>query len=100
LSDSNETEQLVVENREVAGDVIECISSVDEVVNEKERKNKKEKKARKDNINEISLDNSDEDDSTSNGDNIITTGDDIEKSFFLLFSYLFSTQINICVLYR
>ena len=80
LSDSNETEKLVVENREVAGDVIECITSVDEVVNEKERKNKKEKKARKDNINEISLDNSDEDDSTSNGDNIITTGGDIEKS--------------------
>jgi hypothetical protein len=56
LSDSNETETLVVENREVAGDVIECITSVDEVVNEKERG---EKKARKDNINEISLDNSD-----------------------------------------
>jgi hypothetical protein len=53
---------LVVENREVAGDVIECITSVDEVVNEKERGKKKEKKARKDNINEISLDNSDEDD--------------------------------------
>jgi hypothetical protein len=35
---------------------------------------------RKDNINEISLDNSDEDDSTSSGDNIITTGGDIEKS--------------------
>jgi hypothetical protein len=34
----------------------------------------------KDNINEISLDNSDEDDSTSSGDNIITTGGDIEKS--------------------
>jgi hypothetical protein len=44
----------------VAGDVIECITSVDEVVNEKERGGKKEKKARKDNINEISLDNSDE----------------------------------------
>jgi hypothetical protein len=44
---------LVVENREVAGDVIECITSVDEVVNEKERGEKKEKKARKDNINEI-----------------------------------------------
>jgi hypothetical protein len=27
LSDSNETETLVVENREVAGDVIECITS-------------------------------------------------------------------------
>lgn len=80
LSDSNETETLVVENREVAGDVIECITSVDEVVNEKERGEKKEKKARKDNINEISLDNSDEDDSTSSGDNIITTGGDIEKS--------------------
>jgi predicted nucleic acid-binding Zn ribbon protein len=50
LSDSNETETLVVENREVAGDVIECITSVDEVVNEKERGEKKEKKARKDNI--------------------------------------------------
>jgi hypothetical protein len=49
LSDSNETETLVVENREVAGDVIECITSVDEVVNEKERGEKKEKKARKDN---------------------------------------------------
>jgi hypothetical protein len=46
---------LVVENREVAGDVIECITSVDEVVNEKERGEKKEKKARKDNINEIFL---------------------------------------------
>jgi hypothetical protein len=134
LSDSNETETSVVENREVAGDVIECITSVDEVVNEKERGvsalrsfffffliclflrlifvfcidkvplmfllpsfisscmsktnessisirgEKKEKKARKDNINEISLDNSDEDDSTSSGDNIITTGGDIEKS--------------------
>jgi hypothetical protein len=31
LSDSNETEKLVVENREVAGDGIECITSVDEV---------------------------------------------------------------------
>jgi hypothetical protein len=39
-----------------------------------------EKKARKDNINEISLDNSDEDGSTSSGDNVITTGGDIEKS--------------------
>jgi hypothetical protein len=71
-----------------------------------ERGEKREKKARKDNINEISLDNSDEDDSTSSGDNIITTGGDIEKSpdpheiVMLLFSYLFITQINICVLYR
>jgi hypothetical protein len=80
LSNSYETEKLVVENREVAGDDIECITSVDEVVNEKERKNKEKKKARKDNINEISLDNSDEDDSTFSGDNIITTGGDIEKS--------------------
>jgi hypothetical protein len=47
LSDSNETEKLVVENREVAGDDIECITSVDELVNEKERKNKEKKKARK-----------------------------------------------------
>jgi hypothetical protein len=40
-----ETETLVVENREVAGDVIECITSVDEVVNEKERGGKKARKA-------------------------------------------------------
>jgi hypothetical protein len=47
LSDSNETKKLVVENREVAGDDIECITSVDEVVNEKERKNKENKKGPK-----------------------------------------------------
>jgi hypothetical protein len=47
LSDSNETETLVVENREVAGDVIECITSVDEVVNEKERGEKRKKRPEK-----------------------------------------------------
>jgi hypothetical protein len=38
---------LVVENREVAGDVIECITSGDEVVNEKERGGGKGKKGPK-----------------------------------------------------
>ena len=47
LSDSNETEKWVVENREVAGDDIECITSVDEVVNEKERTNKEKKRPEK-----------------------------------------------------
>ena len=47
LSDSNETKKFVVENREVAGDDIECITSVDEVVNGKERKNKENKKGPK-----------------------------------------------------
>jgi hypothetical protein len=47
LSDSNETKKLVVENKEVAGDDIECITSVDEEVNEKERKNKENKKGPK-----------------------------------------------------
>jgi hypothetical protein len=47
LSDSNEIEKLVVENREVAGDDIECITSVDEVVNEKERTNKEKKRPEK-----------------------------------------------------
>jgi hypothetical protein len=43
-------------------------------------KTKRTKKARKDNINEISLDNSDEDDSTSNDDSITTAGGGTEKS--------------------
>jgi hypothetical protein len=47
LSNSYETEKLVVENREVAGDDIECITSVDEVVNEKERTNKEKKRPEK-----------------------------------------------------
>ena len=47
---------------------------------EGEEKQIEKKKARTDNINEISLDNSDEDDSTSNGDNIITAGGGIEQS--------------------
>jgi hypothetical protein len=38
---------LVVENREVAGDVIECITSVDEVVNEKERGGERKKRPEK-----------------------------------------------------
>lgn len=80
LSDSNETKTLVVENREITGDDIEHIASVDELVNEKERKNKEQKRTRKNDINEISLVNSDDDDITSNGDNKITAGGGIEKS--------------------